>query len=308
MAAILVLAFSLAGCSSSSDSADYNKELLVQQADAMISNFSQMSEEDMETFKDMSDLQLNLTLMQSGFKMEADNFVTMIDAWNSGVEECGAYVSHEDFEVEESAKSIMLVAEAKYEDRNAEITFEFTKDEEMKSFTAAAKYSMGEIMKKAGLNTLLGMGTVFAVLIFISFIISLFGLIGKNEERKAQNDGITISAVAIVSSSKPAKAEDSIAPKAVALPSGALIAPHLSLSGDTGALAEISANAIDTRSESEIPPTASNFLTKYAPEGANAILRAISYFNISYHTKFHKGQVKVFVAQKLRFLGHRATH
>lgn len=186
LAAILVLAFSLAGCSSSSDSADYNKELLVQQADAMISNFSQMSEEDMETFKDMSDLQLNLTLMQSGFKMEADNFVTMIDAWNSGVEECGAYVSHEDFEVEESAKSIMLVAEAKYEDRNAEITFEFTKDEEMKSFTAAAKYSMGEIMKKAGLNTLLGMGTVFAVLIFISFIISLFGLIGKNEERKAK--------------------------------------------------------------------------------------------------------------------------
>ena len=49
LAAILVLAFSLAGCSSSSDSADYNKELLVQQADAMISNFSQMSEEDMET-------------------------------------------------------------------------------------------------------------------------------------------------------------------------------------------------------------------------------------------------------------------
>ena len=128
------------------------------------------------------------------------------------------------------------------------------------------------------------------------------------EERKAQNDGITISAVAIVSSSKPAKAEDSIAPKAVALPSEALIAPHLSLSGDTGALAETSANAIDTRSESEIPPTASNFLTKYAPEGANAILRAITYFNISYHTKFHKGQVKVFVAQKLRFLGHRAAH
>lgn len=32
----------------------------------------------------------------------------------------------------------------------------------------------GEIMKNAGLNTLLGMGIVFVVLIFISFIISLF--------------------------------------------------------------------------------------------------------------------------------------
>lgn len=34
--------------------------------------------------------------------------------------------------------------------------------------------STGEIFRLAGLNTLLGMGTVFVVLIFISFIISLF--------------------------------------------------------------------------------------------------------------------------------------
>ena len=37
-----------------------------------------------------------------------------------------------------------------------------------------AVYSSGELMKQAGMNTLIGMGTVFIVLIFISFIISLF--------------------------------------------------------------------------------------------------------------------------------------
>lgn len=37
-----------------------------------------------------------------------------------------------------------------------------------------AVYSKGELLKSAGMNTLLGMGTVFVVLIFISFIISLF--------------------------------------------------------------------------------------------------------------------------------------
>lgn len=37
-----------------------------------------------------------------------------------------------------------------------------------------AVYTKGELLKSAGLNTLLGMGTVFVVLIFISFIISLF--------------------------------------------------------------------------------------------------------------------------------------
>ncbi len=36
----------------------------------------------------------------------------------------------------------------------------------------SAHYSTGEILEKAGLNTVLGMGTVFVVLIFISFIIS----------------------------------------------------------------------------------------------------------------------------------------
>lgn len=38
----------------------------------------------------------------------------------------------------------------------------------------AAVYSKAELMKQAGMNTLLGMGTVFIVLIFISFVISLF--------------------------------------------------------------------------------------------------------------------------------------
>ena len=40
---------------------------------------------------------------------------------------------------------------------------------------------MDEILTKAGLNTLLGMGTVFTVLIFISIIISLFGFIPRIE-------------------------------------------------------------------------------------------------------------------------------
>lgn len=38
----------------------------------------------------------------------------------------------------------------------------------------SAVYSKTELKKQAGMNTLLGMGTVFVVLIFISFIISLF--------------------------------------------------------------------------------------------------------------------------------------
>jgi len=48
----------------------------------------------------------------------------------------------------------------------------------------------GEVMTKAGLNTLMGMGIVFIVLIFISFIIYLMGFIPKmfSGEKKAKKE------------------------------------------------------------------------------------------------------------------------
>lgn len=49
--------------------------------------------------------------------------------------------------------------------------------------------SLGEILKKACLNTFLGMGTVFAVLVFISVIISLFAFIPKIQQRFSKNKG-----------------------------------------------------------------------------------------------------------------------
>lgn len=49
----------------------------------------------------------------------------------------------------------------------------------IKAITTDVNYSTSEKMGKAGLNTLLGMGTVFCVLILISFIISAFNLIPK---------------------------------------------------------------------------------------------------------------------------------
>ena len=45
--------------------------------------------------------------------------------------------------------------------------------------------NLGERFGNAGLNTLMGMGIVFLVLILISLIISAFGIIHKMEEKKA---------------------------------------------------------------------------------------------------------------------------
>lgn len=63
-------------------------------------------------------------------------------------------------------------------------TLEVTLDEEynVNGIVTNINYSFGDKMLKAALNTLLGMGTVFIVLIFISFIISAFGLIPKMQK------------------------------------------------------------------------------------------------------------------------------
>jgi sodium pump decarboxylase gamma subunit len=49
-------------------------------------------------------------------------------------------------------------------------------------------HSTGEKLASAGLNTLLGMGMAFAVLIIIALVISAFPLIGKLAEKKPETD------------------------------------------------------------------------------------------------------------------------
>lgn len=65
------------------------------------------------------------------------------------------------------------------------------------TFTENIKYDMGELMIKAGLNTLLGMGTVFAVLILISLIIACFNLIPKITGMFAKKAKEDVKAVAV---------------------------------------------------------------------------------------------------------------
>ena len=71
-------------------------------------------------------------------------------------------------------------------DHNAVAEFIFSSSlNELFSITTNVEYSFGELMSKAFLNTVIGMGTVFVVLIFISLIISCFGLFHKTGDKKS---------------------------------------------------------------------------------------------------------------------------
>ena len=166
------MALSFAGCSEEKVSTT-DKETLEASAEVFIASFSQMEDEDLESFKEISDFQLDYVMMSNYLPITGENFITLINSWQAAEKECGAYVSHGDYTVEITSSGYEVSTEAEYEDRNATIMFVFDEKMNVESMDVSAKFSMGEILTKAALNTLLGMGTVFVVLIFLAFLISL---------------------------------------------------------------------------------------------------------------------------------------
>ena len=161
-----------AGCSGKAKQDAADIEVMTQVADAMISNFSGMSAEELAQFKDVSDFQLDYTMMGVGLPIEAEDFVNMIKSWEAAKEECGEYVEHGEYKSEVTSNGVVISTDATYAKRNATIDFHFGKDGNLESMDVSAEYSLKEILSKAGLNTVLGMGVVFLVLIALAFIIS----------------------------------------------------------------------------------------------------------------------------------------
>lgn len=111
---------------------------------------------------------------QLGVQMDVDTLVTAIQGWDASLEECGEFIEYgSTYEFTATSSKLTVTVPAVYSERRADLEFVFDENLKLDSFTVSAKYSTGEILEKAGLNTVLGMGTVFAVLIFMSFIISL---------------------------------------------------------------------------------------------------------------------------------------
>lgn len=140
-----------------------------------------------------SDYVTYVAIQQIG--MDADILQNAVDSWMSASEDMGNYV--ETVEVVENSMEYEMYNEVPYpmngtisvrikgskHDAIMELVFE---EGMPTSISTNVEYTFGESMAKAALNTLLGMGTVFVVLILISFIISAFGVIPKLTEKKSK--------------------------------------------------------------------------------------------------------------------------
>lgn len=73
------------------------------------------------------------------------------------------------------------------------------------------QYGLGKTLQRAGLNTLMGVGTVFVMLILLSLLISLFRFIPNPEAKKAAEAKAAKEAQAAVIAAAPVQAEENLA-------------------------------------------------------------------------------------------------
>lgn len=108
--------------------------------------------------------------------VEADMFKN----WAEYRDQAGDFQSFGDFDISKSGKTITATQIMDYSKRDMRLIYVFNASSmEVTSINVELVYTMGETMQKAGLNVLMGLGTVFCMLIIISLIISLFRFIPK---------------------------------------------------------------------------------------------------------------------------------
>lgn len=139
----------------------------------IVETITGMSTEDLQYYIDMDADDLQTILDNSGIPMTAEAFQDVFNGYVSDSETFGEYISTDSYELKGDEEEATHTTNLTFTSHPATITMVFDEDGIVTSATIDPVLSTGEILQKAGLNTVIGMGTVFVVLIFISFIISL---------------------------------------------------------------------------------------------------------------------------------------
>lgn len=133
------------------------------------------------------------------FEFDGYAFLTGMESFDSALKATGDIVSVGDVgtaTAEIDGKQIIVHVPIDGENKDAEAEVIFSNDMFLKMESVALNpiSTMGDLMERAALNTLIGMGTVFIVLILISLIISCFAFIPKIQAKLSKKEDNTKTA------------------------------------------------------------------------------------------------------------------
>ena len=112
----------------------------------------------------------------------------MVEGWMTTTAGLGEYQGLDELVIAKANKTVTVDQYVNYPGRQIVISFVLNYDYEVEQLVITdvnvdLVYTLGEKIEKAALNTLMGMGTVFGVLILISLIIYCFRFINEFENR-----------------------------------------------------------------------------------------------------------------------------
>ena len=154
--------------------------------------------------------QMNTIVSQGAIEQYVDQpaLYNGFQGWQSALDDIGTYEGVSGGSVAFDEDEVAITVNVLGSSHNADVVIVL--DNALATYigiTTNVHYSTGEIMAKAGMNTVIGMGTVFVVLIFISWLISCFKYINEFEKKSKKKTESPAPAPAPVQAA-PAAEED----------------------------------------------------------------------------------------------------
>ena len=142
-----------------------------------------------------------------------DDFTTSaMQSWQTSKDELGAKKeSNGETTVTLKDDQYTVTVPVKFEKANANFVYVFESTGTPVSMSVDVQYGMAQTLQRAGLNTLMGVGTVFVMLILLSLLISLFRFIPNPEAKKAAEAKAAKEAQAAAIAAAPVQADENLA-------------------------------------------------------------------------------------------------
>lgn len=165
MVCVLALTLAMSVCAFAADTVTEDEVANYKSAaETLISQIAGFSDEEIETYLAQNDAFTTATM----------------ESWKSVKDELGAYSSIVSQNVEKDGDVVTISTVAQFEKAKADVVLMLDLGQQMyTSMTYSVQYSLADNMQRAGMNTLMGIGIVFLMLVFLSFVIGLFKYIEK---------------------------------------------------------------------------------------------------------------------------------
>ena len=165
MVCVLALTLAMSVCAFAADTVTEDEAANYKSAaETLISQIAGFSDEEIENYLAQDDAFTTAT----------------IESWKSVKDELGAYSSIVSQDVEKDGDVVTISTVAQFEKAKADVVLMLDLGQQMyTSMTYSVQYSLAANMQRAGMNTLMGIGIVFLMLLFLSFVIGLFKYIEK---------------------------------------------------------------------------------------------------------------------------------